>query len=151
MLQRQSGQAREIYQGSLQIAEEQHKAFCHEHEYSPTPHNLPLPPTAEHTSVLTPHLFTSVFKVAVEPPQGLKNILLWTFGYSGSGEVTEEIFENPDNGQWWKKLLFTLCFFNAVVNERKNYGTLGWNIAYKFISSDLEVSLNSPKQTIACV
>ncbi|XP_063093605.1 dynein axonemal heavy chain 14 [Cavia porcellus] len=80
-------------------------------------------------------------KVAVEPPQGLKNILLWTFGYSGSGEVTEEIFENPDNGQWWKKLLFTLCFFNAVVNERKNYGTLGWNIAYKFISSDLEVSI----------
>ncbi|XP_013362490.1 PREDICTED: dynein heavy chain 14, axonemal isoform X4 [Chinchilla lanigera] len=80
-------------------------------------------------------------KVAMELPQGLKNNLLQMFGYSGGGEVTEEIFENSDYGQWWKKLLFSLCFFNAVVNERKNYGTLGWNIAYKFISSDLEVSI----------
>ncbi|KFO25368.1 Dynein heavy chain 14, axonemal [Fukomys damarensis] len=80
-------------------------------------------------------------KVAVELPQGLKSNLLQMFGYSGGGEVTEEIFENPDYGQWWKKLLFSLCFFNAVINERKNYGTLCWNIAYKFISSDLEVSI----------
>ncbi|KAM6166251.1 LOW QUALITY PROTEIN: dynein axonemal heavy chain 14 [Erethizon dorsatum] len=80
-------------------------------------------------------------KVVMEPPQGLKSNLLQIFGYGGSGEVTEEIFENPNYGQWWKKLLFSLCFFNAVVNERKNYGTLGWNIAYKFMSSDLEVSI----------
>ncbi|XP_062938980.1 dynein axonemal heavy chain 14 [Cynocephalus volans] len=80
-------------------------------------------------------------KIAMESPQGLKSILLQTFGYRWSGEVTEEIFENPDCGQWWKKLLFSLCFFNAVINERKNYGILGWNIAYKFNSSDLEVAI----------
>ncbi|XP_077659064.1 dynein axonemal heavy chain 14 [Urocitellus parryii] len=78
-------------------------------------------------------------KIAMEPTQGLKSNLLQMFG--GSGEVTEEIFENPNCGQWWKKLLFSLCFFNAVINERKNYGTWGWNIAYKFISSDLEFSI----------
>jgi dynein heavy chain len=54
--------------------------------------------------------------------------------------VTEEIFERSDCGPWWKKLLFSLSFFNAVINERNNYGTLGWNIPYNFISSDLEVS-----------
>ncbi|XP_008070687.1 dynein heavy chain 14, axonemal, partial [Carlito syrichta] len=80
-------------------------------------------------------------KIAMESPQGLKSNLLQTFGYTGSGEVTEEIFEHPDCGQWWKKLLFSLCFFNAVINERKNYGILGWNIAYKFNSSDLEVAI----------
>uniref|UniRef100_A0A2R9AUA6 Dynein axonemal heavy chain 14 n=1 Tax=Pan paniscus TaxID=9597 RepID=A0A2R9AUA6_PANPA len=80
-------------------------------------------------------------KIAVESPQGLKSNLLQTFGCTGSGEVTEEIFENPDCGQWWKKLLFSLCFFNAVINERKNYGILGWNIAYKFNSSDLGVAI----------
>ncbi|XP_011804361.1 PREDICTED: dynein heavy chain 14, axonemal-like, partial [Colobus angolensis palliatus] len=80
-------------------------------------------------------------KIAVESPQGLKSNLLQTFGCTGSGEVTEEIFENPDCGQWWKKLLFSLCFFNAVINERKSYGILGWNIAYKFNSSDLGVAI----------
>jgi dynein heavy chain len=76
----------------------------------------------------------------MESPQGLKSNLLQTFGYGGSGLVTEEIFERSDCGPWWKKLLFSLSFFNAVINERNNYGTLGWNIPYNFISSDLEVS-----------
>ncbi|XP_064451600.1 dynein axonemal heavy chain 14 [Mirounga angustirostris] len=80
-------------------------------------------------------------KIAVENPQGLKSNLLQTFGYGGSGEVTEEILEKPDCGPSWKKLLFSLCFFNAVISERKNYGILGWNIAYKFSSSDLAVSI----------
>uniref|UniRef100_A0A2K6F430 Dynein axonemal heavy chain 14 n=1 Tax=Propithecus coquereli TaxID=379532 RepID=A0A2K6F430_PROCO len=80
-------------------------------------------------------------KIAVESPQGLKSNLFQTFGYTGNGEVTEEVFEKPECGEWWKKLLFSLCFFNAVVNERKNYGLLGRNIAYKFNSSDLEVAI----------
>ncbi|XP_042636359.1 dynein axonemal heavy chain 14 [Orycteropus afer afer] len=80
-------------------------------------------------------------KIAVEYPQGLKSNLLQTFGHSGSGEVTEEIFENTDCGPWWKKILFSLCFFNAMINERKNYGILGWNIPYEFSSSDLEVAI----------
>ncbi|XP_076770738.1 dynein axonemal heavy chain 14 [Arvicanthis niloticus] len=80
-------------------------------------------------------------KIAVEPPQGLKSNLLQMFGYSGSGDVTEEVFNKPDCGPWWKKILFSLCLFSAVLNERKAYGTLGWNIPYRFSSSDLEVSI----------
>ncbi|XP_075781391.1 dynein axonemal heavy chain 14 isoform X1 [Pelodiscus sinensis] len=81
------------------------------------------------------------FKMAIEPPQGLKGKLLQTFGYSGSGVVTEMIFNKAECGLSWKKLLFSLCFFNAVVHERKKYGALGWNIPYEFNSSDLEVSI----------
>uniref|UniRef100_A0A8C8YBW1 Dynein axonemal heavy chain 14 n=1 Tax=Panthera leo TaxID=9689 RepID=A0A8C8YBW1_PANLE len=92
------------------------------------------------SSFLIPILQRSI-KIAVENPQGLKSNLLQTFGYSGSGVVTEERFEKLDCGPWWKKLLFGLCFFNALINERKNYGTLGWNIAYKFSSTDLEVAI----------
>lgn len=78
-------------------------------------------------------------KIAIESPQGLKGKLLQTFGISGSGEVTEAIFNKSTCGPSWKRLLFSLCFFNAVIRERKKYGALGWNIPYKFSSSDLEV------------
>ncbi|KAM6217436.1 dynein axonemal heavy chain 14 [Rhynchocyon petersi] len=88
-------------------------------------------------------------KVAVEYPQGLKSHLLQTFGQSGSGEVTEEIFEKLDCGPWWKIILFNLCFFNAVINERKNYGILGWNIPYEFSFSNLEVAIKM-LQNVLC-
>ena len=88
-------------------------------------------------------LLTFLLKIAVEPPQGLKSNLLQMFGYGGSGEVTEEMFEKPDCGPWWKKILFSICLFSAVLIERKAYGTLGWNIPYRFSSSDLEVSVGS--------
>ncbi|XP_036925260.1 dynein heavy chain 14, axonemal [Sturnira hondurensis] len=80
-------------------------------------------------------------KVTVERPVGLKSNLLKMLGYSGSGEVTEAIFEKPDCGPWWKKLLFGLCFFNAVVNERKKYGIFGWNIDCEFSPSDFKVAI----------
>nr|KAF6399683.1 dynein axonemal heavy chain 14 [Molossus molossus] len=80
-------------------------------------------------------------KIAVEKPIGLRSNLLKMLGYGRSGEVTKELFEKPDCGPWWKKLLFGLCVFNAVINERKNYGILGWNVDYKFSSSDFEVAV----------
>nr|XP_023488506.1 dynein heavy chain 14, axonemal isoform X2 [Equus caballus] len=88
------------------------------------------------------------FKISMENPQGLKSNLLQTFGYGGIGEVTEEIFETPDCGPWWKKLLFSLCFFNTLINERNNCGIFGWNIAYKFSSSDLEVAIKVLKDVL---
>uniref|UniRef100_A0A8C4S1T6 Uncharacterized protein n=1 Tax=Erpetoichthys calabaricus TaxID=27687 RepID=A0A8C4S1T6_ERPCA len=75
--------------------------------------------------------------IAVEPPQGLKKRLLHTFS-SCLGEVTEEMYAKTSTNPTWKRLLFGLCFFNAVLHERKKYGPLGWNIPYEFSCSDLE-------------
>ena len=37
-------------------------------------------------------------------------------------------------------MLYVLSFFHAVVQERKKFGKIGWNVAYDFTFSDYEIS-----------
>ena len=78
--------------------------------------------------------------MTVENPQGLKGKLLQSFSSTGKGALSERTYEDAGASPEWKPLLFGLCFFNAVLHERKKYGTLGWNLSYEFNDSDMEVS-----------
>ena len=51
---------------------------------------------------------------------------------SDRGAISEEDLIDQGAGPYWNRLLFTLCFFNAVVRCRNRYRTLGWNSVYDF-------------------
>lgn len=42
----------------------------------------------------------------------------------------------PQQDKTFKKFLYSLSFFDAIVNERKKYGCMGWNVPYNFNKSD---------------
>ncbi|KAI9224248.1 dynein heavy chain and region D6 of dynein motor-domain-containing protein [Blastocladiella britannica] len=76
-------------------------------------------------------------KVTNEPPKGLRANIARSFA-----DIPVQLFDtNPPQGSRFRKLAFTLCFFNAIIQERKKFGPLGWNISYDWSNSDLEVSI----------
>ena len=74
--------------------------------------------------------------MTTEPPRGIKANLKRSYN-----DITEEMFKNCKVFDQWNRLLFGTCFFHALVQERRKFGPLGWNIRYEFNDSDLETSM----------
>ncbi|KAJ9576559.1 hypothetical protein L9F63_025546 [Diploptera punctata] len=72
-------------------------------------------------------------KVVTEPPNGLKLNLRSTY-FKMRAQVLESCTHSA-----YKSLVFVLAFFHAVVQERRKYDKIGWNISYDFNESDFNV------------
>jgi dynein heavy chain len=74
-------------------------------------------------------------KMTNEPPKGLKSNILKSYT-----QVTNKEFDSCEKPIAFRRLYWGLCFFNAVILERRKYGPLGWNKPYEFSASDLNIS-----------
>lgn len=75
-------------------------------------------------------------KLTTEPPRGLKANMIRSLNNMSN----EFLDKNPPMRDATHKLAMGLCYFHAIVQERRKFGPLGWNKRYEFNDSDLETS-----------
>lgn len=70
----------------------------------------------------------------MEPPSGLRQNLLQNYEL-----MTNQQLNDCRKPSEYKKLLFSLSFFHAIVQDRRKFGAIGWNIPYAFTFEDFDV------------
>ncbi|NWX97079.1 DYH10 protein, partial [Nothoprocta ornata] len=73
--------------------------------------------------------------VVTEPPNGLKLNMRATYF-----KIPPEAIEQCPHPAF-KSLVYVLAFFHAVVQERRKFGKIGWNVPYDFNESDFQVCM----------
>eukprot|EP00916_Digyalum_oweni_P011892 GHVL01019735.1.p1 GENE.GHVL01019735.1~~GHVL01019735.1.p1 ORF type:complete len:1123 (+),score=306.62 GHVL01019735.1:74-3370(+) len=74
-------------------------------------------------------------KMTNEPPKGIKSNLL-TLYYNYNNDILQNSSTKPTE---YAKLIFSFCFFHAIVQDRRKFGAIGWNVNYDFTKEDLSV------------
>ena len=63
---------------------------------------------------------------------GVKNSYQW---------LNQDMLDSVSDPKW-KTMLFALCFFHTIVQERRKFGPLGFNIPYEFSQADLSACVH---------
>ncbi|KAG8446024.1 hypothetical protein GDO86_013774 [Hymenochirus boettgeri] len=76
-------------------------------------------------------------KITNEPPTGMHANL-----HKALDNFNQDTLEMCSKDTEFKSILFALCYFHAVVAERRKFGPQGWNRSYPFNTGDLTISVN---------
>lgn len=73
-------------------------------------------------------------KMTLEPPTGIRQNMLRTYAVIDNRELND-----CNKPREFKKLLFGFALFHAIVQDRRKFGPIGWNIFYPFTFEDFTV------------
>ncbi|XP_034049709.1 dynein heavy chain 9, axonemal [Thalassophryne amazonica] len=76
-------------------------------------------------------------KITNEPPTGMHANL-----HKALDNFNQDTLEMCAREMEFKSIWFALCYFHAVVAERRKFGPQGWNRLYPFNTGDLTISAN---------
>lgn len=90
-------------------------------------------------------LLQNSIKLVYERPKGFKNNLRHSYK---SQPIDASSFYDGCAGKDrpFQRLIYSLCFFDAVLQGRNYYGSIGWNVRYNFHECDLHLSLRQLQQ-----
>lgn len=75
-------------------------------------------------------------KIVTEPPDGLKSNMKSTLSKYNEDDL------NSCSHAAFKPLIYIIAFFHAIIQDRRKYGKIGWNVSYDFNESDFKISFS---------
>ncbi|XP_049632688.1 dynein axonemal heavy chain 9 [Suncus etruscus] len=95
----------------------------------------PAPSLESH--IIPQGILENSIKITNEPPTGMHANL-----HKALDNFTQDTLDMCTREMEFKSILFALCYFHAVVAERRKFGPQGWNRSYPFNTGDLTISVN---------
>ncbi|XP_072501166.1 dynein axonemal heavy chain 9 [Notamacropus eugenii] len=95
------------------------------------------PATSPDGHIIPQGILENSIKITNEPPMGMQAKL-----HNALDNFTQDTLEMCSRETEFKSILFALCYFHAVVVERRKFGPQGWNRYYPFNTGDLTISVN---------
>ncbi|OXB61088.1 hypothetical protein ASZ78_013651 [Callipepla squamata] len=120
--------------GTLEKRVERHSTGSHP-DYRVFMSAEPAPSPEAH--IIPQGLLENAIKITNEPPTGMHANL-----HKALDLFSQDTLEMCSKEMEFKSILFALCYFHAVVAERRKFGAQGWNRSYPFNNGDLTISVN---------